>query len=191
MKKKILIGVSLGLVLVLVATVIVLACVKKSYKPEIELAPKTVYVTEISTNSEYNTGEAFSTKDKFEKIVGLFDESFEQSILSSMFSGNLSNNVKIDLVSQLPTFADGYKLVFEYKADMVLKLNGKPYVYNTNSTKEILFQTIILNVTEIDGYQSLSMYAKEIVDSKTYYYEIETLANTKALYDYLSGLNYQ
>lgn len=191
MKKKIIIGVSLGLVVALIATIITLAVVQKSYKPEIDLSPKTVTVVEVSTGDEFTSGVAFANKEKHEEIVELFDESFKQNILGGIFAGNLSNQIEIDLVSNLPSFSEGYKITFEYKADMVLKLNGEKYVYGTNTEKEILFQTIILNVTETEGYQQLSMYAKEVVSNKTYYYEITTIANTQNLYDYLSQLSYQ
>ena len=56
MKKKIIVGTSLGLVLALMLTVIILATVPRSYKPEIDSVPRSVKVVEISTGDEFETG---------------------------------------------------------------------------------------------------------------------------------------
>ena len=190
MKKKVILGVSLGLVVALVATVVTLALVKNSYKPEIDLTPKTLTVIELENKGQFETGEAFATKEKFNDIVELFDESFTQSVLAGLFSGNSAKNIKIKLES-LPTFDNGYQITFEYKADMVLKLDGQEYKSDTNSDKQVLFQTIILNVTEQEGYNQICLYAKQVEGNKAYYYQITTVANTENLYDYLSELSYQ
>lgn len=186
MKKRVLIGVSLGVVVALLATVLVLALVNKSYKPEFDLQPKTAYIVEVSTDDRYETGVAFSNKEKFEKINDLFNKSFEQSILGGIFTGKISNKVECEApVKSLPSFSDGYQITFEFKADMELKY------YKANSDDKIVFQTLIVNITDTQGYQELSMYAKEVVSNQTYYYEITSIANTENLYDYLSQIDYQ
>ena len=93
-------------------------------------------------------------------------------------------------MSKLPSFEDGYTFTFDYKADMVLKKDGKDFVYGTNTDKQIKFQQVIFNITDTKGYNQIYLYAKEVVGSNTYYYEIATTANTSALYDYISGLTF-
>ena len=190
MKKKIIIGVSLGLVVAIIATVVTLACVQKSYKPEFDLEPKTITVVELSSKDEFQTGVAYSNKETCLKIEELFEQGFKQSILSSIFTGNSSNKVEVEPVSSLPTFSSGYTVTFEYKADMILKVNGEKYSPNTNSDKQVAFQTIIFNVNEQEGYESFNIYVKEVVGNKTYYYEVSTIANTTELYNYLGELSY-
>lgn len=190
MKKKIIISVSLGIVAVLIATTLVLALVKKSYKPEFDLAPKTVTIVQELDDKEFESSASHSTSKKFEKIVNLFDESFKQSVLASIFSGNSSNKVEISLVSKLPTFSEGYTVTFDYKADMVLKKDGKDFIYGTNSDKQIKVQKIILNVVETNGFDQVFLYAKEVVGVNTYYYEITTTANFDSLYSYIGQCNF-
>ena len=193
MKKKIIVGTSLGLVLALALTVIILACVTKSYKPELDLQPKTVTIVELSTKDEFESGVAFSNNEKFEELLNKYDESFKQNVLSGIFSGNLSKDIQVKLMpggNKLPTFSNGYTITFEYKNEMVLKVNGETYYHESHSDKEVLFSTVIFNVTDIKGYSTFNMYAKEVVGNKTYYYEISTIANTQNLYSYLTELSY-
>lgn len=190
MKKKILIIVSLALVVALIATTIVLAVVKKSYMPEFDLTPQTVRIVRQSDNAEFESSESHSSKEKFENVVKLFDDSFKQSVLGSIFGGNSSKRIDIELVSKLPSFDEGYTFTFDYKADMVLKKDGKNFVYGTNTDKQIKFRQVIFNITDTNGFNQICLYAKEIVGSNTYYYEIETIANVSALYDYMSELTF-
>lgn len=190
MKKKILIIVSLAIVVALIATTIILAVVKKSYKPEFNLEPQTVVIVNQNNNTEFESSESHSTKEKFKNIVKLFDDGFKQNVLGSIFSGNSSKQIEIELVSKLPSFDDGYTFTFDYKADMVLRKGGKDFVYGTNTDKQIKFQQVIFNITDTNGYNQICLYAKEVVGSNTYYYEIETIANMSALYDYMSELTF-
>ena len=190
MKKKILIIVSLALVVALITTTIVLAVVKKSYMPEFDLTPQTVRIVRQSDNAEFESSESHSSKEKFENVVKLFDDSFKQSVLGSIFGGNSSKRIDIELVSKLPSFDEGYTFTFDYKADMVLKKDGKDFVYGTNTDKQIKFRQVIFNITDTNGFNQICLYAKEIVGSNTYYYEIETIANVSALYDYMSELTF-
>lgn len=189
MKKKIIVGTSLGLVLALMLTVVILATVPRSYKPEIDSVPRSVKVVEISTGDEFETGVAFASSAKYEKIIELFDKSYEQSILSGMFSGK-SKDVEIELVSSLPKFNKGYTITFEYKYDMVLKFNGETYYDDSNSQKEVKYQTIIFNVESSNGFNDFNIYAKEVVKNKSYYYQISSAADTRQLYSYLTELSY-
>ena len=190
MKKKILIIVSLALVVALITTTIVLAVVKKSYKPEFNLDPQTVRIVRQNDNTEFESSESHSTKEKFENIVKLFDDGFKQNVLGSIFSGNSSKQIDIELVSKLPSFEDGYTFTFDYKADMVLRKDGKDFVYGTNTDKQIKLQQVIFNITDTNGYNQIYLYAKEVVGSNIYYYEIATIANTSALYAYMSELTF-
>jgi len=190
MKKKILIIVSLALVVALITTTIVLAVVKKSYKPEFDLTPQTVRIVRQSDNAEFESSESHSSKEKFENVVNLFDDSFKQSVLGSIFGGNSSKRIDIELVSKLPSFDEGYTFTFDYKADMVLKKDGKDFVYGTNTDKQIKFRQVIFNITDTNGFNQIYLYAKEVVGSNTYYYEISTIANVSALYDYMSELTF-
>ena len=119
-----------------------------------------------------------------------FADGFKQNVLGSIFSGNCSKQIDIELVSKLPSFEDGYTFTFDYKADMVLKKDGKDFVYGTNTDKQIKFQQVFFKIPDTNGYNQIYLYAKEVVGSNTYYYEIATVANTSALYDYVSELTF-
>ena len=191
MKKKIIIGVSLGLVVAIIATVITLACVKRSYKPEIDLSPRIV-IENVAEKTDYESGVAYSNKQEFEKFKDIFDKSFKQSILSSIFTGNSGNKIQIEpkgKTNPILSFKEGYTVTFDYGTERNLKLDGENYSY---SDKEVVYKTIIFNIAEQEeGYNQISLYAKEQVGNISYYYEISTIANTYELYDFLSELDYK
>lgn len=188
MKKKVLIGVSLAIVLVIAVTTIVLAVVQKSYKPDFYLDPQTVKIVRLEDSMEFESSKSHSSSAKFEKFVDLFEQSFKQSVLGSIFSGNSSKNIDIELVSKMPTFEGGYEITLDFKAEMTLKKDGKNFVSGTNSEKEIKYSKVIFNITEKNGYKQIYLYAKEVVGKNTYYYEISTVANTNELYNFVNGL---
>ena len=191
MKKKIILWVSLGLVLVLATAVVLLAVLKKDYSPEFDLSPKSMNITNSSSTGYYNYLATDDEKAKamFEKIVAQYNDSMKQSILASMFSGNLFKNIEISLKSSAPTLS-GYKVEFDYKADMTLKKDGKDYVYGTDSSKTIKFQRIMFALDDTQGFHEFNIYAIEEINSKEYYYEITTIANTYELYQTVSSLEY-
>ncbi len=192
MKKKIILWVSLGLVLLLALAVILLAVLKKDYSPEFDLSPKAITITDSSSKNYYNyfANDNENEKVMFEKLISQYNDSMKQSILASMFSGHLSNNVEISLKSSAPTLT-GYKVTLDFKADMTLKKDGKNFVYGTDSSKTIVFSEVMFAIDETKGYHEFNIYAIEHVDTKTNYYEITTLANTYELYQTISGLDFK
>ena len=196
MKKKIILGVSLGLVVAIVISVITLACVQKSYQPEFDLTPKKLIVLEEATDDYYEAGVSLSTsQEQFEKIQELFEKSFKQSVLTSIFTGNISNDVKVNSNGTgelgVPSFKEGYTITFDYKAQMCLKENGEKITKGTYSEENVLFQTVMVNIVETEGFEKISLYALEEIGGKTYRHEITTIADTSELYDYLTELEYK
>lgn len=191
MKRKLGIIITLSVVGVLVVTTILLSILNKNYKPEFDSTPYEVVISNETDSGFYYGGTAYSDiqKENFEKIVDLFNSSFKQSILASMLNGNLNAEVEIEYEGTTVPTASGYKVELKYP-ETLLKKDGVAYQQAT-SDPERQFTSIIFYVTEGSGYDTLSMYAKVQLTSTTIgYYQIDSLANTSALYTFLSELNY-
>lgn len=191
MKKKIILWISLGLVLILALAIVLLAVLKKDYSPEFDLSPKTIEIYDSSSKHYFNdtTGNE-KEKAMFDKLISQYNDSMKQSILASMFSGHLSNSVEVSLKSTEPSLT-GYKVTLNFGANVTLKKDGKNFVYGTDSSKTIVFKEIMFWIDKTKGYHEFNIYAIENVDStKSNYYEITTLANTYELYQTITGLDF-
>lgn len=192
MKKKIILLVVLALAIILAGTFILLGCVKKDYAPEFSLTAKTIKIEDSSSNEYFNyeANENKNGKEMFNKLLAEYENSMKQSILAGIFSGTLSNEIDITLLSKAPAFSD-YKVTFDFKAQMTLKKDGKNFVYGTNSEKTIEFSEVMFNLNDSKGFHEFNIYAIERQDGKTYYYEISTLANTYSFFKLVSTLDFK
>jgi len=191
MKRKLGIIIALSIVGVLIVTTILLSVFTKNYKPEFDNAPYQVTITNSGGSGFYHAGTAYPEiqKENFDKIVNLFDNSFKQSVLASMLNGNLGNEVEIEYHGSTVPTTSGYRVELKY-AETLLKKDGVAFKQAT-SDPEREFTEIIFYVVEGSGYAQINMYAKvELTSTTTGYYKISTLANTAAMFEFLSELNY-
>ncbi len=189
MLKKISIIVSLCLVGAIVITTSILSFVQKSYMPELSRDPTTIEVKSESTPERtFYTGlVGYSNKDKYDEMVTIFnDNMFNQSILNSMFTGNLSSEIEINYLATLPA-KTGYRVTFDYQGDIILMQNGQEYHPPTDSNLTVKFNKIIFDIVEKNGFDEFKMYAD--VTAETGFYEIKTIANIRPLYDFLKSIN--
>lgn len=128
-------------------------------------------------------------KENFEKFVKLFNNSFKQSVLASVINGNLANEVEIEYYGTSVPASSGYKVEFKF-AETLLKKDGEAFK-QASSDPERKFTEVVFYAAEGSGYAPVNMFAKVQLTSTTIgYYKITTLANTAAMYEFLTELNY-
>lgn len=178
MKKKIGLGIVLGLVALLSAMVVIMVIIPVNYKPAIS-APNRIAV--INVDSEQHLCTPDENKEIYDETLNLFEQSFSRSFLSALFAGQLGGSPeKIPQTDVLPSFT-GYRITFKYNESQTLIVNGK--------SSEHLFDRAILEVKKTDSYRQITIYFQQVTNSKYYYY-LTTFANQSALYDYLDTLDY-
>lgn len=190
--KKLGIIIALCVVGVLVVTTIVLSLINKNYAPELANSPTQMIITNTEGKHAWggNGYPSEAQEENFNKVVQLFESSFKQSILASMLNGNLNNEVAIEYKGTAEPSQTGYKVEFRYASTLLMQ-NGKAYKLNQNDNEKY-FTTVIFFVEEGAGFADFNLFAKvQIDETRTGYYQLTSLANTQALYTFLSELNYQ
>ena len=172
--------------LIIVAT-IVSCIVKVNKKPDIQ--EPHAYAISIENQANYNLCDKDTDKEKYDEINKVFLSSFEENLLTSLFSGRLFYNSRID--SLKPSTFSGYKLKLIYAQDQTIKLNGKAYNPPTNSSETITYREILIDVQENQGYTTHYIYYPyEYTDTnsivKTGYYRQTIMANFDELYKALA-----
>lgn len=191
MKKKLGIIITVSVVGILVLSTIILSVVSKNYKPEFETTAIEIKVTNTD-GDEYFGGKAYSNeqKENYEEFLSIFDSAFKQSILASMFSGKMNNQIEIDYTGTSEPTSSTYKVELRFVSTL-LKLDGQAYKL-TSSDTEKYFTSIIFFVDEVSGYNAFEIYAKVQIDEDSIgYYKITTLANQYQMYNFLTELDYQ
>ena len=191
MRRKLGMIIALSVVGVLVITTIMLSVFSKNYKPEFDNAPYEVVISNKNDSGFYYGGTAYTgvQKENFDEFVKLFDSSFKQSVLASMLNGNLGQDVSIEYHGSSIAAESGYRVEFKYSSTL-LKKDGVAFK-QAASDPERNFTSIIFYVAEGSGYSEFNMFAKvNLTSTTTGYYEITTLANTAAMYEFLTELNY-
>lgn len=178
MKKKLGLGITLGMIALLSVMVVIMVMVPVNYKPEISL-PNRIAVLN-SENKQHLCTET-ENKEIYDETMELFEQSFSRSFLSALFAGQLSGTTeKVPETNTLQNFS-GYKITFKYNEPQTLIVNGK--------SPEHKFNKMILEVKETNAYRQLTVYFQQATNSKFYYY-ITTYANQSALFEYLDTLDY-
>lgn len=204
MKKIIICTVSIGIVLVLGITALVMALVPVGQnnfitKPaEIYLLNATTLKNEsgngVSFRSGYNDAEE---SEGLKNIYKVFNECFSQKALTALFRGELGDKVKTHYESTtsgnsktIARNGDSTHLtfLFAYSEPQTIKVDGKDayeYKYlffqidNSSERQEVRFAVSNSNLT--DSYTSNNIY---------YNYWFSAKMNTAKLYDYISGQKY-
>lgn len=184
MKGKIGLIAAIALTLVLVATTVVLGVVQKDYAPSVQTNYQSVTITKAGDPSFNYTAGKLDDGEDFEKVVGLYNNSFKQSMLASIFSGNNSNKISVVYESgSVPQISSGYKMVW------FLNSQGEKVNLTNNLQTEYLVNKLTVAVEDSNGFKTTTIYANIVDSGVNAHIRIATIANFEALYDYLETLN--
>lgn len=178
------------LVAVLVLSTIVCCFVKTSYRPEIE--NPYAFTAQISGNADsYIACDKDHNTERYNEVLEAFNSSFEESVLSSLFSGRLFGKSRIESSQSLPSFS-GYTLKLSFATKQTIVLNGKEYNPPTNSSQTIEYEEIYVDVANDNGFGvNYVYYVYKYVDSsninRTTYYKQTVQCNFDGLYDLLES----
>lgn len=186
MKKKISIITAYTLLGFFVLTLILCAVININFRPEMKLP---VYADgdqiEISVPG---TSKYQSNKDEinYDKFVKKFNNSFKLTILYSLFSGHLGNEIEVgeDQTTE-PSYA-GYKVQFTFMQPQELKKNGKVVPIADNSPDAITFSGIVFDVAEGKGLTKVDLF---FIIGEGKYKKVSSIANFDGLYKHISEIS--
>lgn len=187
MKKILSIG-ALCLIAVLAAVIIIFAVVDKNFNPNLQ-TPDYIQICINKTSNanveSYDKNDEISErKDIYNNVMKLYNDSFNQKIMSGIFQGIVFSDTTIvrqgTSVSSL--LSGGTFIAFNYNDTQILKLNGKVYSYNNETNIE--YRTLYVEVKNSSAMTDINIYVKKI-DSDYSYYRFVVKAEQAELYDYL------
>ncbi len=182
MRKKLGLLITIALVGLVVVTTIILGVVKKDYSPSVQTNYQSVIITNTNDSNFNYAGGKLDEKESYNKIVELYNNSFKQSILASLFSGNLSNEITVTYSSGSVPSMSGYKIVW------ALNSEGEKIKLTNNLETEYVINKLTIGIEDSNSFKSVVIYAN-IKDSTVTHLKITTKANFEALYDYLEELS--
>ncbi len=176
------------LLALLVISVVVSCFVKVSSKPEIQ-GPD-VYYIKVENQAEYTLADKEHNTEKYNKINDAFEGSFKEAFLTSLFSGRLSFESKIENMTSAPTFK-GYKVKLGYASEQTVMYKGKEFNPPTNTAETVKYTSAYIDITEGQGYTTQYLYYEYTYTDasntqKTAYYKQSFLANFDELYKLLA-----
>ena len=182
-----------AVVAVLVVLIIVSYFIPVNKKPEIQ-DPYSYELRIDGSLAEYPLlADKDNNKEKYDEINKVFNDSFSESFIVSLFSGRIGYNNRIGSSSRPST--SGYTLYLDYATPQTIMRNGEIYTQSSYSTDPIYFDRIIVQVTEGEGMTTHYFYYSCDPDlndnwgtdsSSFRYYRQSFVANFDALYDYLT-----
>ncbi len=178
------------IVAVLVLSTIICCFVKTSYRPEIQ--DPYAFTAYISGNADsYIACDKDHNTDRYNEVLKEFNGAFEESVLSSLFSGRLFSASRIESSQSLPSFS-GYTLKLSFATKQTIMLNGKEYNPPTNSSQTIEYDEMYIDVAGDNGFGvNYVYYVYNYVDSsdinRTTYYKQTVKCNFNDLYDLLES----
>lgn len=183
MIKKLGLLITIVLVSALVITTIILGTIKKDYSPSVQTNFQSVYITNTEDANFHFAGGNHDEKETFNKIVELYNNSFKQNLLASMFSGNLSNKITVTYASgSISTSStSGYKMVWD------LNNNGEKII--DSAEREHVVNKLTVVIEKSSSFKLITIYANIKDSSVNAHLKITTKANFEALYDYLEKLS--
>ena len=186
MKKKISQIVMYSVLGIVVLGLILCSIIKINFKPEMQV-PVTTAVGKIQIETSTGTSAVDSSNENIntQKFADKFNSSFELTILYSVFSGKISNEIQIDKQTNAPSFS-GFKVQFIYAESHTLKKGGKDVMVADNSNTPIKYNRVLFDVTSGGGLKKTSIYF--YTNGETNYYKLTTIANFDELYKYISNM---
>lgn len=192
--KKVLSIVALCLIAVLAGVIILFACIDKSYNPKIQEPDYIqIYINKTSgqnVESYYKNDEFSDRQAIYDNVMKLYNQSFNQKVMSGIFQGILFDNAKIVRESKSLSTLTGTYIAFNYSELQTLKLNGKVYTYKNGTTTEtnIQFKTLWVEVKDVDAMSDINIYVEyynQNSSSETSKYKYVVKAQQSDLYDYI------
>lgn len=186
MKKKISQIVTYSLLGVVVLGFILCSIIKINFRPEMKL-PTTADNDKIQI-SVSGTAKVESSDENinYKTFTSKFDDSFKLTILYSLFSGKIGNEMVIDETKSEPSYT-GYKVQFIYAQTQTLKKDGKEVPIADNSNTPITYNSVVFDVPQDKGLVETNIYFYNT--SETNYYKLTVFANFDNLYTYISEIS--
>lgn len=190
--KKILSIVALCLIALLAGTIILFAFINKSYNPNLSNPDYIeVYVNYSGSNNveSYYKNDEFSDRQAiYNKVMELYNNSFNQNIMSGIFQGTIFSKTNITRpgTSKDSALSGGIFIAFNYNDEQTLKLNGENYVYTSGSytEKDIKYKTLYVEVKNSDAMTDIKIYVQP-TNTTTLRYCYNVKASQSALYNYI------
>jgi hypothetical protein len=184
MKGKIGLILTLALIGVVVVGTILLGVFKIDYSANMEMPVNSIQINKAANDDFIVVNKTSEDKTIFDEVIKFYNNSFKQSVLASVFSGNVGTKAIVEFrsgsySSQLNN-TSGHKLV------IALTQSGVS-LKETDGNKEYNISEIAMGVENKEGFNTVTIYGK-IVGPTTSYVEIITKANVKSLYDYITEL---
>ncbi len=185
--KKALSIVALCLIGVLAGIIIVFSCVNKDYNLNLSNPDFiNVYINTTLSENKPSYSQDDETKDVYNKIISLYNESFKQNMMSAFFNGALGEKPQItkkpETISNITS--SGTWLVFDYNLHpQTIKLNGKEYTDNSSYSKE--YDRALVEVKDSDTMTTFTIYLVKTGSDYSYYHYTVRAKQTN-LYSYLN-----
>ena len=184
------------LVGLLVVATVVCGLVKTSYKPQI--ANPTIINIQDNDYAKYpSVGSREQNPERYDAVMDAFNKSFEESFLTSVFSGRNGTTTRIiqhGTTDPRKNFS-GFKVQFIFGEEQTIMLNGEEYYPATDTSKTIKYKEIIFEVNmtnaetgeAAEGFIRNSIYyvSQNEVTGKDEYYEHKLLCDFSGLYELL------
>ena len=187
MKKRIIPIIALALIAVIAITTIIFAICSANYKPNFPTTNSIILDgTEVNGgNMIYlNANQDDETKNQVDKINQLFNASFSESALNSLFNGRLGYQAELikkdNAITNVDELAKYVAFVYENEEDL-------PKV--TYDKTEISYNKVIVQIGELDtaNLQIVKIYLCQ-VDSASSSYYFQTYGNFYEFFKYLNAL---
>lgn len=199
--KKVISIVLICLVVALVAATAITGIVKTNYYNPIEENALQIRVYKDGEENHLNTYTSSVKKDRYDKINSLMQDAFTETILISLFQGNLSTEDKltsgsVDLESKLTETDNNLWLIFVYSTDTTtgaktLKKNGENYLDLDKSEdvdRTVSYYKMAVKLVDTDNLAETTIYLDTNYQSTkfTCSYKITTLAHLSDVYNYVT-----
>lgn len=176
MKKNLAAYVLLGLVALIAVAIMVMYFVPVNYVPTFNAKYTSV---EVYQNSEKHATYNEHTEE-FAKVVGDYNASFKQNLLSAIFAGQTSGMGIVSSTSEKYNFDKYVILWLEGSEGHDLVINGK------KQPEKVL--NVVVGVTDVAGFRTVKVYFNQ-AENHNKYYVVNTFANQSTLYKTINGFD--
>lgn len=186
-KNKIILTVAYALSGILIALVVSLSLIKTNYAPNVN-EPMIINFQYGAESNKGITGSKENSKDDYDKYLNAYKNAFRESVMSGFFSGRTGFESYITSYDGTSTNKDpmktlsGYIAKFTFGEDQTLKLNGKDYHPNTDTTKTVVYKEMFFEISENDSMKSHKIYFKSDDGTTVKYYVQTVMCNFSNLY---------
>lgn len=191
--------IALCLIFVIVATTVITSCVPIMFNSQLDRSYK--YITVYNGKGQYqdfyqSNNEGAVVCEKLEKA---FDESFTDTVLSTLFQGALSFKQEVKregLTSETmrEMLENKIYIVFNYNDSKTFNYNGKIYQDTERSSVVVKYKMMIIEINPTEYFNEARFYlAEDYVGDRTYpysYYNVRVIAHQLELYNYILNMDY-